>query len=150
MSDRFALRAANSADFAFCQRLYFGSMGWIIEALNLGFERQQDGLARQWRVQEVRIITVAGEDAGWLQTAPADGAIFLGQLYLMDRFQRQGIGTDVIKLVIEAAAREGKAVTLGVVKISPARRLYERLGFIVTREDQHKVYMRREPDLLVT
>jgi hypothetical protein len=26
-----------------------------------------------------------------------------------------------------------------------ARRLYERLGFRVTHEDQHKVYMRRQP-----
>jgi len=33
-----------------------------------------------------------------------------------------------------------------VVKINPARRLYERLGFSVTHEDLHKVYMRREPD----
>jgi ribosomal protein S18 acetylase RimI-like enzyme len=38
------------------------------------------------------------------------------------------------------------AVTLGVVKTNPARRLYERLGFRVTHEDQYKFYMLRRPD----
>ena len=36
------------------------------------------------------------------------------------------------------------AVTLGVVKTNPARRLYERLGFRITHEDDRKFYMRRE------
>jgi ribosomal protein S18 acetylase RimI-like enzyme len=36
-------------------------------------------------------------------------------------------------------------VTLGVVKTNPAKRLYERLGFRVTNEDERKLYMRREP-----
>ena len=48
-------------------------------------------------------------------------------------------------VLIEEATHAQKAITLGVVKINPARRLYERLGFRVTHEDQHKVYMRREP-----
>jgi hypothetical protein len=45
----------------------------------------------------------------------------------------------------EEAARENRAVTLGVVKTNPAR-LDERLGFSVTREDQYKFYMRWQPD----
>jgi hypothetical protein len=51
-----------------------------------------------------------------------------------------------MRILIEEAARENKAVTLGVVKTNPARRLYERLGFSVTHEDQYKFYMRRHPD----
>ena len=92
-----------------------------------------------------RVIWVAGEDASWLQTAPADDAIFLGQLYLARTFQNRGIGGHVVQLLIEEATRSGKAITLGVVKINPARRLYERLGFRVTHEDEHKVFMRRDP-----
>jgi GNAT superfamily N-acetyltransferase len=88
---------------------------------------------------------VGSDDTGWLQTTPAGDAIFLGQLYLKARFQRQGIGSRVVRLLIEEAASTGKAVALAVVKINPARRLYERLGFRATHEDQHKIYMRREP-----
>ena len=93
---------------------------------------------------------MAGKDAGWLQTAPAGDVIFIGQFYLTKRSQRRGIGTCVIKVVIEEAARAGKAVALGVAKINPARRLYERLGFYVTHEDQHKIYMPRESDPIPT
>jgi RimJ/RimL family protein N-acetyltransferase len=32
------------------------------------------------------------------------------------------------------------------VKTNPARRLYERLGFRITHEDDRKFYMRREAD----
>jgi ribosomal protein S18 acetylase RimI-like enzyme len=51
-----------------------------------------------------------------------------------------------MKRLIGEATRAGQAVTLGVVKSNPAKRLYERLGFRVTHEDGRKFYMRREPD----
>jgi len=38
-----------------------------------------------------------------------------------------------------------KPLVLSVVKINPARRLYERLGFRVTHEDRYTLYMRHEP-----
>jgi ribosomal protein S18 acetylase RimI-like enzyme len=53
-------------------------------------------------------------------------------------------------VLIEDAIHAKKAITLAVVKINPARRLYDRLGFRVTPEDQHKVYMRRERDQMPT
>jgi ribosomal protein S18 acetylase RimI-like enzyme len=125
MSDQFALRLAQPSDFAFCQRLYFEGIGWIIEALKLDLARQREGFGEQWQLAEVRIITVAGKDVGWLQTMAAEDAIFIGQLHLEGRFQRQGIGSRVMRALINEAMRERKAVTLGVVKINPARRLYD-------------------------
>ena len=50
----------------------------------------------------------------------------------------------MVKGLIEEAAKAGQALTLGVVKINPARRLYERLGFRTTHEDERKFYMRRD------
>jgi GNAT superfamily N-acetyltransferase len=109
------------------------------------YSKSARAFARQWRVTEVRIIAVAGEDIGWLQTKMTDGALFLGQLYLSKHMQHQGIGTRVLQMLIEQARRAGRPFTTGVVKINPARRLYERLGFRPTHEDEHKVYMQREP-----
>jgi len=146
MLQELTLRPAQSADFAFCQRTYFDSMASIIETLKLDMSRQRESFRQQWQLPEVRIITIAGNDVGWLQSALANDAIFLAQLYLDGRSQRQGIGSRVMRAVIDEAAYEGKAVTLGVMKINPARRLYERLGFSVTHEDQYKFYLRREPD----
>jgi ribosomal protein S18 acetylase RimI-like enzyme len=142
-----ALRPAQAADLAFCRRVTHETTRWIVEQLFGWDEDQQvEKFARQWNVDEVCIITVAAKDAGWLQTAPVEDAVFLKQIYLDRPFQRQGIGTRVMHIVIEEARRQSKAVTLGVVKINPARRLYERLGFRTTGEDEYKFYMRREAD----
>jgi len=98
----------------------------------------------QWDVEQVRIITLNGTDIGWLQSFVKDDTLFLGQLFVDGVLRRQGIGTGVVKGLIEEAARAGRAVTLGVVKINPALRLYERLGFRTTHEDERKFYMRRD------
>lgn len=139
-------RPAQPQDFGFCQQLYFDNMRRIIETLHLDMAQQHESFARQWQVAEVRIITMTGEDVGWMQTAAADDAIFLKQFYLDGRFQRRGIGSHVMWALIHEAGRAQQAVTLGVVKTNPARRLYERLGFRVTHEDPFKLYMRREWD----
>jgi ribosomal protein S18 acetylase RimI-like enzyme len=142
-----ALRPARPADLVFCRRVEHETMRWIVEKLFGWDEGQQvEKFARKWNVDEVRIITVATEDAGWLQTAPVEDAVFLKEIYLGRPFQRQGIGTRVMQIVVEEAQLQSKAVTLGVVKINPARRLYERLGFRTTGEDEYKFYMRREAD----
>ncbi len=146
MTHRIALRQARPQDFAFCERLYFETMGWIIAELDLDIGRQRESFARQWRAPQVRIVTTEEGEVGWLQTCVEADAVMLQQLYVDLRFQRQGIGSDVLRMLIEEAASAKKAIALGVVRINPARSLYERFGFRVTHEDQHKVYMRRELD----
>jgi len=111
-------------------------------------KKQVENFASQWRLDEARIITYAGDDVGWLQTKAAEDAVFIGSIYLDTPFHGRGIGTQVMQIVIDEARRDGKAVALGVVKINPARRLYERLGFRTAGEDEHKFYMRREADAM--
>jgi GNAT superfamily N-acetyltransferase len=74
-------------------------------------------------------------------------AFFVAQLFVDDPFQGRGIGTEVMNRLIGEATRFNQAVRLAVVKINPALRLYERLGFHVTHEDDRKFYMKRDPDI---
>jgi ribosomal protein S18 acetylase RimI-like enzyme len=48
--------------------------------------------------------------------------------------------------LIAGATGLDQAVCLAVVKINPAVRLYERLGFHTTHQDDRKFYMKRDPD----
>ncbi len=116
----------------------------IIKELNLNMEAQVAGFRQRWDVTEVRIITLDGTDIGWLQSFLRDDTLFLAQLFVDGALRRQGIGTEVVKGLVEEAARVGRTVTLGVVKTNPALRLYERLGFRTTHEDERKFYMRRD------
>jgi ribosomal protein S18 acetylase RimI-like enzyme len=58
--------------------------------------------------------------------------------------QRLGIGTHILGKLMAQCSHSSKALTLAVMKINPAIRLYERLGFRVTHEDQCKFYMRSD------
>jgi ribosomal protein S18 acetylase RimI-like enzyme len=141
---RTVLRPARPEDFDYCARLYFEGMENMIRELNLNMEAQIAGFRQRWDVTQVRIITLDGTDIGWLQSFVNDDALFLGQLFVDGALRRQGIGTQIVKGLIEEAARAGQALTLGVVKTNRALRLYERLGFRTTHEDERKFYMRRD------
>jgi GNAT superfamily N-acetyltransferase len=141
-----ALRAARIEDFDFCARLYFSAMEKTIRELKLDMVVQAEGLRQRWDVAEVQIITFNGADIGWMQSGVRDDALFLGQIFVDAAFQRRGIGTEILNRLIDEADGAGQPVTLGVVKTNPALRLYERLGFRVTHEDDRKFYMRRDAD----
>jgi ribosomal protein S18 acetylase RimI-like enzyme len=143
---RIAVRPARVEDFDFCSDLYFSEMGRTIRELNLDVGKQAANLRQRWALQQVRIITLAGDDIGWVQSMIEGDALFLGQLFVAPAHQGRGIGTTIVRRLIEEAACERRAVTLGVVKTSPALRLYRRLGFRTTHEDDRKFYMRRDPD----
>ena len=133
-----------------CKRLYFSGMNKIIEELNLDRTAQAVGLQQQWILTEVHIITLGGSDVGWLQTKTQDDGLFVAQLFVEASVQRRGIGTAVMNRLIAEAARAHRAVLLAVVKTNPAVRLYERLGFQVTHEDDRKFYMKRDPNVPIT
>jgi GNAT superfamily N-acetyltransferase len=136
-------RAARPDDLVFARRIYYETMRWIIERLFGWDEAREDAkFAEQFEADEVQIIMVDGRDAGWLQTQEDDSTITLGQLYVVPSLQRRGIGTEVLTRLLALAERERKAVTLAVVKMNPARHLYERHGFQPTHEDEYKVYMK--------
>jgi ribosomal protein S18 acetylase RimI-like enzyme len=139
-----ALRPAHPDDFEFCARLYFSGMEETIRRLKLDMVAQNRNLRERWNTEEVQIITSDGADVGWVQSSVQEGARYLEQIFIDTPFQRNGIGTGIIHGLIDEAKLDRRPVTLGVVKTNPALRLYERLGFRVTHEDDRKFYMRRE------
>jgi GNAT superfamily N-acetyltransferase len=141
-----ALRPALPQDFEYCKRLYLVGMKRIIQELNLDEGAQAASFREHWVLAQVRIITLDGSDIGWLQSATREDGFFVAQLFVDTAFQRRGIGSEVMNRLIGEAASVHQPVRLSVVKINPALRLYERLGFHITHEDDRKFYMKRDPD----
>lgn len=135
-------RAYHPQDFDFARRLYFETMRWAIERL-FGWDQahQEASFAEWFKPDEVSIIMADGIDVGWIQQCPDDEAIVLGSIYITPAMQRKGIGTRVILTTLNLARQRHQVVTLAVMKINPAFALYKRLGFQVTHEDEHKLYM---------
>jgi len=140
------LRPAIAADFEACRRTYFAEVNWINERLKLNRDDQESMCRKLWVPSQVCIIQADGKDVGWLQTVASKSEHMLGQIFVDAPFQKKGIGTEVLRRIIEEASRRRLPIRLAVVKFNPSRRLYERLGFRVTHEDDRKVYMTRDPD----
>jgi hypothetical protein len=47
INDRLVLRPAAAGDFAFCRRLYFEEMAWIIDTLKLDMAKQHESFSVQ-------------------------------------------------------------------------------------------------------
>jgi len=140
------LREAYESDIAFARTVYFETMRWIIERL-FGWDevREHENFNQFFKLHEVRIITVDGRDAGWIQQQVEPTSINLGSFYVTPVMQRQGVGTQVLQLLLTDARNQAKTITLAVVKINPAVQFYAKHGFRIAREDEHKFYMRSEP-----
>ena len=143
---KIALRTASSEDFVFARNLYFETLRGMIERL-FGWDqsREERNFPGFFKVEEARIIVADGQDVGWIQEQVDDRTINLGSFYVMPAMQGRGIGTKVLDILLARAADQSKAMTLAVVKINPARYFYEKRGFRITHEDQHKFYMRSDP-----
>ncbi|MEV5386920.1 GNAT family N-acetyltransferase [Streptomyces sp. NPDC052721] len=104
-------------------------------------QRLRDGFApaHTW------VIEVSGAFAGCVALRPAAGAHWLEHFYLGPHLQGHGIGTAVLRGLLERCDRDGILVRLNVLRGSPARRLYERHGFTLETEDPVDVFMVREP-----
>lgn len=92
-----------------------------------------------------RVIESGGAFAGCVAVRPAADARWLEHFYLAPHLQGAGIGTAVLRLVLRDSDRDRVPVRLDVLRGSPARRLYERHGFLVEREDPVDVFMVRRP-----
>ncbi len=140
------LRPARIEDLAFARQIYFETMRYITDRLpDFDAERHALRFAERFLPQEVRIVVRGGKDIGWLQVHEASDEIFLKQIFLEAAAQGHGIGSRLLLDLIARARRANKPLRLGVVKINPAVRLYQRHGFTITAEDDFKYYMEKAP-----
>jgi GNAT superfamily N-acetyltransferase len=96
-----------------------------------------------------RLVLVDDVRAGILVVEDRDSEVFLGKIFLLPQFQRRGTGTVLINRLIERATVERKPLRLRVLRVNvDARRLYERLGFIVTHSTADHHYLEHRPSTL--
>jgi GNAT superfamily N-acetyltransferase len=90
-----------------------------------------------------QIIEVNGIPAGVFLVDRYPSHIQLQQIYLLPEYQRQGIGTVLIKGLIAEAQQLHISVCLRVLVVNSAKNLYEQLGFVVTEETSEFFFMEK-------
>jgi ribosomal protein S18 acetylase RimI-like enzyme len=137
-----SFRPAAADDFDFLWQLHREALreavakvyGWDDEWQLKFFQERFNRQARQ-------IILFNGQAAGSLGLEWQEEALYIAYIALNSAYQGQGIGTVIIEDVIRQGREAGLPVTLGVLKGNPAKRLYDRLGFVVTKEEKTRYLM---------
>ncbi len=140
----YELRDATAADREWLYQLNRATMrDYVVQtwgAWDEAFQRQY--FDDRYTPEGRQIIVVEGADAGGLIVHREASRIFLGDISLLPAFQSQGIGSEVVHDLLEEAAGLDVPVELQVLKVNPARALYERLGFVAFDETETHVLMR--------
>lgn len=139
------LRPATANDRAFVERVFFETQRWLIEELFgwRGDEYERQKVAEWYDEANTSIIVVDGVDIGWLMLINGEDAWELHSIFIAPDYQRKGLGTQLVRQIMQQAEANGVPLRLSTAKINPARNLYARLGFVEVGETEYKVYMER-------
>ena len=127
---------------------------WLHRVTMKPYVEKTWGWDEQWQAQHFRdhfdpttreIIECDGVLIGCISVERREHCIFLSVIKIVPDHQNQGIGTKLIRALLNEADGRGAPVELQVLKVNPARRLYERLGFAVVGETETHYLMRRLP-----
>ena len=140
MRDRIAFRPERPEDEAFLYRLYVSTREPEMRVVPWPDEQKAAFLKQQFSAQtihyktnyanaEYSIILFDGKPAGrlYLNQRPHDVRIM--EILLAPEYRGSGIGTILLREILDGAAAAGQSVSIHVEQENPALRLYERLGF---------------------
>lgn len=138
------LRRATDADRAFCWRLHVQTMRDYVDA-TWGWEEadQRQRFEQVFDATALRIVEVDGVPVGALRVDAGGMPVRLLSIAIAPSHQRCGLGTALVQRVVHEA--RDAPVWLQVLKVNPARMLYERLGFVVIGETLTHWQMLRVP-----
>lgn len=139
------LRPAGAEDRDFLLQVYASTreeelrlVDWSAEQkaafVHMQFEAQDTDYRRNYEDASFDVIEVDGEPAGRLYVDRRADDIRIIDITLLPEYRGRGIGTGLIRGLLDEAATDRKRLSIHVEVNNPARRLYERLGFVQVEE----------------
>lgn len=129
-----------AGDDAFLCRVYGGTRseelaltGWD-DAQKDAFVRMQFDAQTAWWAEQYTgvsydVVLVDGEPAGRLYVARWPAEIRIVDIALVPDHRGRGVGTSLLRSILDEGDEAGKPVTIHVERFNPAQTLYKRLGF---------------------
>ena len=109
------------------------------------FNAQQQWYQTAYAAAEHQIVELAGQPIGRIILLRQEGGWHLVDISLLSEHRSHGIGCNLMRSLIQECAAAGAILKLQVLKVNPAVRLYQRLGFTITGEDQMYMQMQLDP-----
>lgn len=103
---------------------------------DLGFIAIDPATGHRMAAAWLRLLTVELPGYGYVDDQTPELTIAT-----LPEYRGKGIGTRLLEHLFEAAKTHYSAISLSVWPANPAFRLYQRLGFVVVKENEHDVVM---------
>ncbi|WP_310725318.1 GNAT family N-acetyltransferase [Streptomyces sp. N2A] len=140
------LRSAQPADIETIVELRAVVMRPDLERLGRFDEhRVRQRLRDSFSPRYTSVIVADDAIAGCVTVRPTEDGRWLEHFYLAPSLQGRGLGSAVLRTLLERTDADGVPVHLNVLQGSAARRLYERHGFTMEAQDPIDVHMVRRP-----
>jgi ribosomal protein S18 acetylase RimI-like enzyme len=114
--------------------------------LKMQFEAQRRSYESAYPQAEHQIVEQDGQPIGRIMVVRNEDSALLVDIALLSEHRALGIGERLLRELLLQSSRDRVPVRLQVLKTNPALRLYERLGFTRTSEDQMYIQMECRPD----
>ncbi len=108
-------------------------------------QRARERLQRSFYPAASEFILLDGERLGFYTLRAAPNGLHLEHLYLLPRAQSAGVGSYVLRRLLNRADAARQPVMLGALRESPANRFYQRHGFVQTDSSEWDFYYTRQP-----
>lgn len=108
-------------------------------------ESQHQGYLSGFPLHRAKMIVIAGRRVGAVDFERRGDGWWLNNIEIAPNWQNRGIGGHLVSELLLRAGADGVPAFLECLKVNPARRLYERLGFRVTDETTTHYVMRADP-----
>ena len=144
--NRFELRQADEGDLSLTYEITREAMqDYVVQTWGVWVESEQREKHRVNFIPEThRIVLYQGTAVGLLAVEEEPGYLWLVKVYLKKEVQGNGIGTSLVRRVIEEADVHRRSVRLRVLRVNVrAVALYERLGFKVVGSETERFFMVR-------
>lgn len=143
------LRTASQEDVEFLKELRRASMWQVVTNHYLWIE--EDQLERVMVDFEcAQIICTDDQDIGMLKVVYGPKQVQLCQIQLLPKYRSRGIGSMLITKLQEGASASSVSISLNVFRSNPAIKLYTRLGFNISSENDNMFTMVWHPDKNIT
>jgi ribosomal protein S18 acetylase RimI-like enzyme len=97
--------------------------------LRMQFAAQHRYYQENYASSRFDLVLVDGRPAGRLYVASWPGEVRVVDIALLPEFRRRGVGTALLRALLDEGAERGVPVRIHVERQNPALALYERLGF---------------------
>ena len=116
-------RKIESGDFEFLWHLHnFALKDYVTQTWGWDEKWQRENFEKDFNPADGEIIVFEGKDIGYFWAIEKESEILLASIRLLPDFQNIGIGSFLIKKLIDQSS---KSIILRVLKANPARKFYE-------------------------